>query len=997
MKLKKWAPLLSLLLILSNRDLRAQVLLPTEKGSRLSLNGEWKFRYLPAENMGSDSVFYSLNFNEAKEWRTIKVPGNWEMQGFAEAYYGRKLKDGTGLYIRNFNVPEDWDGSAIYINFDGVEYGYQFWINGKYAGAFASAFNRQNFDISAFVKPGEVNHIAVKVTTHPKGYEFDTNDDWALSGISRSVTLFRLPQEHIKDVVVKTSLTQGAAEINLKVAIEKSNQIKSFDGTHLSGELLDAEGKAVTHFDIPFSAVKDDVFQIVQTINRPQLWTAETPYLYTLRLELKNGAKIIQPYSEKMGIREITWSDGVFKINGSPVKLRGATHHDLSPVNGRAISEDEIRNDLAMMRRANMNFIRTSHYPPNPRLLGLCDSIGMYVMDEVPYGFGENHLNDTSYLPLLLERARLTVWRDKNHPSIVIWSVGNENPVTNIGLQVGRYVKRIDGTRPYCFPQIHAVFAKTLRLNPDSLDMLDLHYPGASELKHLAGTIDRSLVVSEYAHALGLDFNDMESIYETMYANPKLAGGSVWEFFDQGLLQKAPEDITKEEASFYVWKTKDSVYNTSTNEGMDGMVYANRVPQVDYWEARKVYSPVKALDDTFFVKPGMQTLKVQIENRFDFTNLSAIKGQWQLYADTAQIGEGALSLDCKPHQQLIAAIPANLPKELTANFYYLKLLFRDKDHYQFYEKTYPLLFDKHKSLIDRIVGDEKSTFSQSGNQLVSKNMSVTFSKETNSVLFKNKNGIQILNGEFFARVGRKPTIAQIATETSKASKVKDTLWSPFILAPRQYLVKTLNAHQAIVDCKYQPDSLVNCSLAGNIAYTFSDSGAVHIDYNFIPEGAGEATETGVSFLIPSSLTEFRWVGKGPYAAYPGKSRLSEFGIYHLNSNDLYYPGNREGVQVAVFTDAAGNGFALIADNANISVEKTENKLIVSYSSEVSGRFNKNQWPGNLVHFAEKKPVKGSFTIIPLSSSTGNQTLESLFGNLHHTSVPYKPFYKSYDE
>lgn len=994
-KIKSLRWLFIIILSCTVNSLFAQVLLPTEQGSRLSLNGNWKFKYLPGEEIGSDSLFYSLNFNAAKDWHAIKVPGDWEMQGFAEASYGRKLKDGTGLYIRDFTIPEDWNGSDIYINFDGVEYGYEFWINGKYAGSFASAFNRQNFDISSFVKPGEANHIAVKVITHPKGYEFDTNDDWALSGISRSVTLFRLPQEHLKDVVVKTSLSKDAAGINVKVAIEKSNQIKSFKDTQLSGELIDAEGKIVKHFDIPFSAGKDDIYHSVQTISQPHLWTAETPYLYTLRLTLKDGAKIIQSYSEKIGIREISWADGVLKLNGSPIKLRGATHHDLSPVNGRAISDSEIMNDLLMMRRANMNFIRTSHYPPNPRLIKLCDSLGMYVMDEVPYGFGDEHLNDTSYLPLLLERARLTVWRDKNHPSVIIWSVGNENPVTNIGLQVGRYVKRIDGTRPYCFPQTHGVFEKMLAHLPDSLDLLDLHYPLVPELKKLSKTIDHPLVASEYAHALGLDFNDMESIYETMYANPKLVGGAVWEFFDQGLFQRASGNFTKEDSAFYVWKTKDSIYNTSTNEGMDGMVYADRVPQVDYWEARKVYSPVKALDDAFFVKPGEQKLKVQIENRFDFTNLSAVKGQWQLFADTTQIGEGALVLDCKPHEQTTAAIPANLPKKLTANFYYLKLSFKNKDGYQFYEKAYPLVFNKQEDLINRIVKGIKSTFSQSGNQLVSDNLSVTFSQ--NNIFFKNKNGVQILNGEFFARVGRKPTISQIATETSKRSKVKDTLWSPFILAPQQYRVKTLNAHHVLIDCKYQPDSPADCSLTGNILYTFSDSGMVHVDYNLIPEGAGEATETGISFLIPSDLTEFRWIGKGPYAAYPGKDRLSEFGIYHLNSNDLYFPGNREDVGIALFTDSVGNGFALIADKANIGVEKTQDGILVSHSAAVSGRFNKYQWPENLIHFGEKKPVKGSFTIIPLSSSTEDRTLKSLFGNLHNTAVPYKPFYRSYDE
>ncbi len=189
-------------------------------------------------------------------------------------------------------------------------------------------------------------------------------------------------------------------------------------------------------------------YQRVKTDN-PLLWTAETPALYTLQLELKDNQQHIQRYTERIGIREISWLNGILQLNGKPIKLKGVDHHDLSPVNGRAITNNELLKDLTVARDANINFIRTSHYPPNPRLPELCDSMGFYVMDEVPVGFGENHLTDTTYLNNLLTRAEATIARDKDHPCIIVWSVGNENPLTSIMLQTGNYVKSLDASGPF--------------------------------------------------------------------------------------------------------------------------------------------------------------------------------------------------------------------------------------------------------------------------------------------------------------------------------------------------------------------------------------------------------------------------------------------------------------------------------------------------------------------------------------------------------------------
>lgn len=989
-------------LLLYGNNLTGQPLMPApgDHGRVLSLNGVWKFRYFPSAVTGADSVFYAPDFNTT-QWADIKTPGCWELQGFAEPVYGKKVKEATGLYRTGFAVPADWKGNPVYITFDGVSFGYTVWVNGRYVGDYAGSFNRHTFDISAFVLPGKQNILALKVITHPKGWEFDTNDDWALSGIIRDVTLFSLPPLHVQDVVVKTFVRRDEAVISIKAPVEQSLTPGVTANAVLTGRLLDASGRLVKEFALSAkeAAAGNTVtdFEGQLNIQNPRLWTAETPYLYRLQLVLKNKATVIQQYTDRIGIREITWADGVLKLNGRSVKLKGATHHDLSPVNGRSVTRAEMLQDLILMRRANINFLRTSHYPPQPELLRLCDSMGFYVMDEVPYGFGEEHLKDSSYLPLLLQRARATIDRDKNRPCIIIWSVGNENPVTDIGLQTGRYVKMLDNTRPYCFPQTPTDFEKMLPAIPDSLDILDDHYPDTAHLRKYLSRLDRPMVASEYAHALGLDFNSMEAIYEMMYAYPKLAGGAVWEFFDQGILRKAPKNITKGAPTPYVWATADSIYDTGETQGTDGVVYANRVPQVDYWQVRKVYTPVKASDDTFLYRPGQQTFQVRLENRYDFTNLAAVKGKWQLMADTTVINTGILSFNCAPHDTQAVTIHAVLPDKPSACFYYLQLQLEDGSHYQFYEKTYVLQQPEYRSLLSRMGRITQAAPVKKDSVIAAGNYRLELCTPAGGIQLKTGKGELLIAEGPYARTGRKPSMAQEATTTSRRSKVRHTLWSPFLLKDGNAETKLFNDHQLVTGYHYRPDSLPQRSLSGDIAYRFSDSGFIRVNYRLTPEGKEEAVETGISFIIPASYTEFRWIGKGPYEAYPGKDRLSEFGFYHLSSNDLYFAGNRQQVSCAVFSNAQGEGFALLADDADIAVERSAAGIIISHNAHVSGRFNKYEWPEDLFLLNSGKEIKGSFVIVPFSSQTCPAVLIDLFGDIKTAAKPFQPFYYSYDQ
>ncbi len=1008
-----------LLGILYGNILTAQVLQPTKYADNtVSLNGEWKFSYYSGADSGTDSVFYKSDF-DVSAWKTIKVPSNWELQGFAEPVYGKIKNDGLGLYKREFTVPANWKSQAVYVAFDGVLFAYSFWVNGRFVGEFSSAFNRQTFDISSFIKPGQANEIAVKVLKLPKGWEFDIFDCWSLSGIYRDVTLFSLPAVHLQDLVVNTVLEGKNAIVSVKTNLEKSAKTKFPKHLTLKTVLLDSNGQIVAEsFSDKLSAKKKTNEFIVEQafqLKNPTLWTAETPYLYTLEVILADKNEVLQKQVQRIGVRRITSENGVLKLNGQPIKLRGINYHNLSPVNGRAVTETEFLKDLKLIREANCNFIRTSHYPPTPRFLELCDSLGFYVMDEVAFGWGENHLNDWSYFDNLKLRAKTTIRRDKNHASVIIWSVGNENPLTKMCVEVGKYVHQLDSTRPHCFPQIGSYF-RTIQDSVDaSVDILTPHYTMPETLHGYAEKFDRPMIVTEYAHSLGLDFDRMEALWEIMYAHPKLAGGAVWHFFDQGIQRKSAEKINRGMFTEAVWTDSVTMYDNAGNQGADGVVYADRPPQVDYWQVRKVYTPVKVADDTLVAVPGKQSVQLHIQNRYDFTNLSAVCCKWSVLADTAVIDKGICVLKGEPHTSNAVEITYTLPQELNAAFYRLELQFSDKSGYVFYEKVIPFRATQKPTQL-LAVKTAKPSLKAGVHQLG--NNALIIQPQTGAIQLANAAGIPVILNGPFARMGRKPTLSELATTSrsvndlnkvlkpvitgdplldEKPKSDKNPIWFPHLIQNPAAKVLSSTAGKVVVNYTYERPNGKGQFVSGNIEYTLTDSGRIDISYKFIPQDAkGTALEAGISFLLPASFSEFRWVGKGPFASYPGKDRLNEFGIFHLNSADLNFQGNRSEVEMAVLSDKAGNGFVLLAHKADIAVEKSADGIILSHNACVSGRFNKGNMPEVRVNVEKLNEIAGTFSLIPITKDWST-TLRGIFGNPEKSVIPFVPFYHSYDQ
>ncbi len=992
--LRKILPLLSLGAAALSATAAATAVYPEQDESyRRSLNGDWAFRYIPTLDAGSLAGFHHPVFDDST-WATIPVPANWEIEGFAEPHYDLALQDGLGFYRRVFAVPADWKERRIFLRFGGVGFGFEAWINGQKIGeSTASSFTPSFFDITdaiAVFSPNAQNVLAVKVTTKPLGWAFDVNDDWSLSGIHRDVTLFSVPEIHVQDLSTGTRLLpDGTAE--LRVAVD----LNAEDGA-LAGRLIAPGGEVVKTFSLDPDAGGQHGALIA--VDNPLLWTAETPALYSLELTLTHEGEILQTIRERIGLREVSIQNGVLLLNGQPIKLRGVNRHDLSPDVGRATTEAHMRKDLALMKQGNINFVRTAHYPPHERLIELCDELGIYVMCEVPIGKGEEHLEDPAYRDTIMARTVATITRDKNRASVLIWSIGNENPITEVEMEAGRLAKELDPTRPICIPKIGSYFARTYGDIPEFVDIFTPHYPDLAVLEGYTTTLDRPTIFTEYAHALGLATDRIQEAWAIMQATPHFAGGAIWHFMDQGILRRSSEPITPGTATTYAWVDEYHYYDTHEIDGADGIVYADRTPQTDFWQVRAVYSPIQISERGLSVEPGAQDLSLTVKNRYDFLSLEGVDLSWVLERNGQPVQSGVYPLHAPARSGEVVNLPVEIPEGAEKDVLRLALRFLDSSgreiidhavrldlpgaHRQNWthspERAAPLTVNEQDQAVEIQLADH----------------TITVDRRTGVLQIFDEAGEPLVEG-IFPHPGRTPNLAENLSAENRG------LWLiPFLSAVEELEVDidTLEAAVGIsVKGRYPHPERPEEAFVGGYTVSVTPGSALSIEYSYTADNVtGSFSEIGLSVLLPQTLTEFRWIGDGPFAGYPGKDMLNHFGLYHLHLEDLYYRGNRRNTELALLSTPEGTGLALASAPVDIAVERFEDKLLLSHNMAIGSPGNKGRGPELNLTAEEIGRISGSFTLVPLTN-TWPSALTRWFGP--PTSAPrvIDPFYHSYDQ
>ena len=855
-----------------------------------SLNGEWALKVIEG-TADTDEVPA-----QDGSWGKIPVPGCWEAYGYCQPSYD-KANPLTGYYRTTFSVPTEWKGKRIVLRLDGVLYGYDLWINGKKAGSWRSGYNTALFDITPYInKKRGSQELAMKVITRFPGSDFDYNDDWAPSGIFRDVTLMAVPETHLSDLTIHAKLS-GEVSVDTEITNAKK-------GTTVKHEIYDMQGNMVG----------------TSKVDNPQLWTAETPYLYTLRTMLMQKKDTLQVFTNRFGFRETTIEGNVLKLNGKPIKLRGVTCHSTDPVTVKVINEESILRDMKLMKEASVNYIRTSHYPREPRFYELADSLGFYVIDEVPFGFGDKLLSDTSYYPVLQQRAQATIRRDKNHPSVIIWSLGNENPLTDICIRLGEYVSsELDPSRPYCYPQVGSYFRRFFEGEnakgfPSKAPIYSPHYPTTGQIAGFYQHRDRPVIFTEYCHTLGISLEDHDRQWEIIQRTPGIAGGSVWEWVDQGMPFKDSLD-NRYGYEEKVFTSEDGGFEMYGNKGTDGLLYADRTPLPNYYELRRNYARA-------FVS-SLKGNVLTIVNRYDFLNLKDnVTFRWTLTCDRDTVRTGAFTIDCAPHDS--ATYRMELPEQTGLSLLCFDVV--DAQGHEFLEQSFVM---------------NKPSFSVIG------------TKGTNTD-----------TPSFLVRVGRKATMAElIKVGDKRIERYLQPVGNPYVKAD----IKT----------KKCPD------------------GSLAVNYTLTPDTTTDRflSEIGVAWLLPKEIDHVQWLGMGPLASYPGRCKANNYNIWSLHKDDLYFEGNRMGIDAAFFSDKDGNGILVVGDSLNMNFEQTDRGIVVTVNAAVSGqgpKFARTAFP---VTSKNTDTLQGSFRICAVKN---NELPPAMSFLLSQPTTPFKPFKTQYD-
>ncbi len=651
-----------------------------------NLNGLWKFKYHNTV-YEVENDFYARNYN-ADSWDILPVPSNWQMYGYDKPQYVNfnypypfdppfvPNDNPVGLYIRDFNIDE-MNNKDFYLVFEGVDSCFYIWLNGELVGYSQVSHMTSEFKVTSYLKSGK-NRIAVMVLKWCDGSYLEDQDMWRFSGIFRDVYLLSRDNTHISDIFIKTDINEELSRAVIKCEME----ITGKSSAQIRSVLKDPQGRIV--FDKIADVVSGGVVEF--SVKRPDLWSAEIPNLYELFLYMGN-----EVISFKVGLRKITVQEGVILINNQPIKFKGVNRHESHPETGHTVSLDDMRKDLNLMKCHNINAIRTSHYPDDPRFPGLCDELGFYLIDEADIecngvafiGNKDMFAKDPMYEKSFFDRMQRMVERDKNHACIVMWSLGNESGYGQNHIKIAKWAKKRDNSRLIHY-EGGCWISELDKIDNSCLDVLSFMYPSVSTITDIILTLKnetRPIILCEYSHAMGNGPGDLKEYWDVFYRYPRLAGGFVWEWCDHAVKTKTGSGI-----EYYAYGGDFGDKPNDGNVCIDGLVYPNRKPHTGLLELKNVISPVKteAVD--------LSTGAIKITNLYDFKNLSDIILNWSIEKNGELIDSGCLEhIDIKPHKSLIIKLPYIISQKPDAR-YFLLVYYTLKTDTLWAQKDYEISF-----------------------------------------------------------------------------------------------------------------------------------------------------------------------------------------------------------------------------------------------------------------------------------------------------------------
>jgi len=904
---------------------------PTASTYFQPLNGTWKFNWVrqPADR---PTDFYLESYDDSG-WGEIPVPGNWEINGFGVPIYLNSPFEfeenppyihhdynPVGSYRRTFDLPESWDGREIFIHFGAVKSAMYLWINGQRVGYSQGSKLPAEFNITPYVRTG-TNTLALEVYRWSDGSYLECQDFWRISGIERDVFLWSAPKRHIRDFFVIGGLDEGYRDGVLELTAEVVEYSGRAAGNlSLTVDLLDSDGSSV----LPAGPLRRSValqpdegaqVQIEQRIPEPRKWTAETPNLYTLLLTLDDSSgTTLEVLTSRVGFRTVEIRDSQLLVNGVPITIKGVNRHEHDPLTAHVVSEESMIRDIQLMKQFNVNAVRTSHYPDDPRWYQLADEHGLYIVDEAnieSHGrgyhpdttFGNDPLWETAHL----ERTIRMVERDKNHPSIIGWSLGNEAGNGVNFYATYEWIKARDKTRPVQYERA---------LRDWNTDIYVPMYAGFQHLIDYAeGDDERPLIMCEYAHAMGNSVGNFTDYWEIIDKYPKLQGGFIWDWVDQGLL------TTNEKGDTIFGYGGDFGPPGTPSDGnflINGVVSPDRRPHPSLWEVKKVYQYIDV--ERFSIRGR----SVTVTNDYDFKALDDVMLIWSITADGIPLQTGTVTdIDLRPKESAEIEIPFQLFSPKRGVLYFLKVSFRTKQatdllplgHEVAWEQfRFPLyraadmlsLKDLPKLRLDESQGDA----TVSGDDF-----SVTFDKTTGLLSSYQYKGVELLLSAPQPNFWRAPT----DNDFGGRWQLKLAVWRDAGASRtlRGVVIEKVNDRQVRIETTSDLE-------VGNSTYTTSytilGSGEIVVQSRFEP---GDTTlprmpRFGMQMTIPKQFYRVEWFGRGPHESYWDRKAGAPIGRYESTVSEQLHPyirpqenGNKTDVRWMALTNDEGAGLLII--------------------------------------------------------------------------------------
>lgn len=895
---------------------------------QFSLNGAWRFAY--AKNTKEIPQGFWADGYDVSRWDNITVPSHIQLAGYGKCQYCNTMYpwDGhselrppqvdendnpCGCYVRNFVLPKELKGKPLILSFQGVETAFYLWCNGSFAGYSEDSFTPAEFDLSPYIRDGE-NTLAVLVCKRSTGSWLEDQDMWRFSGIFRDVFLYAVPQVHLRDLFVKAELDDSFS----KAAVTLSMQIENADGAQMDVTLYHPEGKAVYEaHKIGLSGECSYTFEVLS----PMLWSAEQPNLYRLIITLKKDGDVIEAVPEQIGFRRFEIKDGIMCLNGKRIVFRGINRHEFNCRTGRCLSDEDMLWDIEFMKQNNINAVRTSHYPNQTQWYRLCDEYGIYLIDETNLESHGSWQKMGRVMPdwvvpgdredwcdIVLDRARSMFERDKNHPSILIWSCGNESFGGKNINKIACFFREHDPSR---LVHYEGIFHD--RRYPETSDMESRMYAKPAEIEaYLKTNPEKPYISCEYMHAMGNSLGGMDEYTALEDRYPQYQGGFIWDYIDQALIKQTGHGGVLAYGGDFTDRPTD--YNFCT----DGVVYADRTPSPKVQEIKYLYQSIE-------IRPCVSG--VQIRNKNLFAGAEDGLFVWQLLEDGEERAHGSFETAISPQEQ--AFIPLEYRAEQYEGELALTVSYVLKENIKWAQAGHVLAFGQ------AVVRDSKAKKDCTGGsalKIVHGDINTGVHANGFSILLsKQEHGIVSLRygGREFITFPPKPEYWRASTDNDRGCGF-DYLSGCWMFASRTQRCTNVQSSEqdgeVTVAYTYQPLAHSGCTVV--IAYMVRKDKSIKVTARF--EGAEKLPDLplfGLALRLPPEYRNVKFYGLGPEENYTDRSRGAKLGVYRYRA-DKNLPGyvvpqecaNHTGVRCAEVTDDSGFGLRFEADSAPFELQ-----------------------------------------------------------------------------